>query len=125
MEYHLYRNGVTEGIFPLEELRRRRMAGEIAGTDLVWRQGMADWQPLDTVLATTAPTAPRTTPPPIPAYARRKTNPWVIMGLAACGLAVLAVVAGITVVANRFNLRVQRTLHQSQRDTKESVDLAS
>src|SRR5437773_11059494 len=84
---------------------------------------MADWQPLDTVLASTAPTAPRTTPPPIPAPARRKTNPRVIMGLAACGLAVLAVVAGTAGVAEQIQPRAPRDIHEARGDTHETENL--
>jgi hypothetical protein len=50
MEYHLHRRGQNVGIFPLEELRRRRDVGELSGEDLVWREGMTEWTSLDSVL---------------------------------------------------------------------------
>ena len=50
MNYHLHRQGASEGEFPLDELRRRREAGELKGDELVWREGMSHWQALDFVL---------------------------------------------------------------------------
>jgi hypothetical protein len=50
MEYHLHCRGQNIGVFPLEELRRRRGAGELSGEDLVWREGMPDWVSLNSVL---------------------------------------------------------------------------
>jgi hypothetical protein len=58
MDYHLNRAGQNLGVFPPEELRRRRAAGELNGTEMVWTQGMTAWQPLDSVL-------PPGTPPSI------------------------------------------------------------
>jgi len=61
MTYRLSRNGQDLGIFALEELQRRRASGELNGTELVWTEGMVDWQPLDSVLPREAvsPTAPQ------------------------------------------------------------------
>ena len=50
MNYHLNRDGRDLGVFPLEELQRRRAAGELTGIELVWTQGMPQWQSLDLVL---------------------------------------------------------------------------
>lgn len=51
MKYHLNRKGVDLGLFSLEELRRKRQSGELDGTELVWCQGMANWQMLEIILS--------------------------------------------------------------------------
>lgn len=65
MDYRLHRAGKDEGIFPLEELSRRRAAGHLDGTEYVWRVGMADWESLDAVLNREIP-AKAAVPPPLP-----------------------------------------------------------
>lgn len=69
MNYHLHRQGRSEGTFSLEELRRRRATGDLTGTELVWRTGMPTWQPLDAVLRQPPEFPPG--PPPAP---RPKSN---------------------------------------------------
>ena len=51
MKYHLNRDGQNLGLFSLEELQQRYAAGEFNGTELVWTQGMANWEPLGSVLS--------------------------------------------------------------------------
>ena len=55
MNYHLSRGGQNLGVFPLEELRRRRAAGELTGSELVWTEGMTAWLPLDSVMPPRVP----------------------------------------------------------------------
>lgn len=55
MNYHIARDGQQIGVFPEEEVRLKFTAGEFRGSDLCWTEGMTDWQPLDTVIETTAP----------------------------------------------------------------------
>ena len=55
MNYHLYRNGRDEGVFPLTVLVCRLKAGELSTQDMVWCEGMTDWQPIGNFV-----------PPPIP-----------------------------------------------------------
>src|SRR5215469_12627731 len=50
MNYHVRKQGVDIGFFPLEELKRRRASGEFTGAEYVQGEGMNDWQPLDLVL---------------------------------------------------------------------------
>jgi hypothetical protein len=56
MNYHLNRDGQNLGIFPKEELARRRAAGELNGRELVWAPGMERWQLLDLMLGLGQPT---------------------------------------------------------------------
>lgn len=50
MKYHLHDRGKNLGVFSLEELRIRRRTGELNGQELVWCEGMNEWQALDSVL---------------------------------------------------------------------------
>lgn len=51
MKYHLKREGEDCGVFSLEELRSRRASGELTGSELVWAEGMQEWQLLASVLS--------------------------------------------------------------------------
>src|SRR5437868_242392 len=95
MDYRLHYQGQDLGAFPLEELRRRRMAGQLTGSEYVWREGLADWQTLDAVLqASGAPPEPR--PPPLPAHAhKRKKTGTKVAASVAVALGVLAGVAAL------------------------------
>lgn len=62
MNYRLRRQGEDLGVFSLEELRRRRESGELAGKEYVQGEGRPDWQPLDLVLQQ----GYRVIPPPLP-----------------------------------------------------------
>lgn len=49
MQWYYSKNGVQLGPIPGSEVRAKFAAGEILVTDLVWREGMRDWQPAATV----------------------------------------------------------------------------
>lgn len=55
MNYHLNRDGQDLGVFSVEELQRRRAAGELSGSELVWTTGMAEWQTLDSIKGSVPP----------------------------------------------------------------------
>jgi type IV pilus assembly protein PilA len=63
--YHA-RGGQHVGPVSLAELTRRIGAGEVGSDDLVWREGMPDWQPARTVseLAGALPAGPAAAPLP-------------------------------------------------------------
>lgn len=86
MNYHLNHQGQALGVFPLDELRRRRAVGELTGAELVWCEGMPQWQTLDAVLRGPPP-GTATVPPPLP---KRESNRVVIAVVAAVFLALLA-----------------------------------
>jgi len=90
MDYHLQLSGQDAGVFPIEELRRRRAAGELTGTEYVWGRGMPAWAQLDSVLeAVAGDEKTGAKPPPIPAGAgKARTNRLLILGIAAAALAV-------------------------------------
>ena len=58
MLFYLGRNGQQTGPFTEAEVRAQLAAGTVAGTDLIWREGMRDWLPVASVLGAA------TTPPP-------------------------------------------------------------
>ena len=45
MQWYYSKNGVQLGPVEETELRAKLGNGEIAGTDMVWREGMTDWLP--------------------------------------------------------------------------------
>src|SRR5213079_278022 len=76
---HLNRGATSLGIFSEEEVREGLRTGRFVPTDIGWREGMANWQPLSqfTELGAAAPGAP---PPQISAAATavapRSGLPW-------------------------------------------------
>lgn len=92
MNYHLNRDGQNLGTFPLEELRQRREAGELNGTEQVWCDGMAEWQSLDEVLGHQVTEAPPTLPV-VAAATRKPHNKLMIFSLVGVGVFILGMVA--------------------------------
>jgi hypothetical protein len=79
---HVNRGATSLGVFSEEEVREGLRTGRFAPTDIGWREGMANWQPLSQFpeLASAAvPTVPpvqsgaAATPPPVPP---RSDFPW-------------------------------------------------
>jgi hypothetical protein len=99
MNYRLRRQGADLGTFSLEELRRRRQAGELAGNEYVQAEGKDDWQPLDLVLEQ----GYRVTPPPLPSsFARRGRGArwlWVLIPVGA--ILFMGLVIGLGLVADK------------------------
>jgi hypothetical protein len=95
MNYEVRRRGKSLGAFSLEELRRLREAGELAGGDYVQAEGMSDWQPLDLVLQQ----GYRVTPPPLPtSVSGSGPNQAVVWGIVVLGI--ILFVAVISLVVN-------------------------
>lgn len=49
MNWYYAKNGAQQGPVALEDMKSRIAMGEIAPTDLAWREGMADWMPVSTI----------------------------------------------------------------------------
>lgn len=45
MEWHYAKNGKQEGPVDTATLQSKLQTGELAPTDLVWKEGMAEWKP--------------------------------------------------------------------------------
>lgn len=70
MSWYFARGGNRSGPVPREELERRAQGGQLLPTDLVWTQGMEQWQPAESIPGLfpegyTAPVPPPV-PPPVP-----------------------------------------------------------
>ncbi|MEY2547488.1 MAG: hypothetical protein QOD64_70 [Verrucomicrobiota bacterium] len=68
---YVWKNNEQLGPFEKDELERRAGSGAFSGDDLVWRDGLEDWQPLRQFYPglpqVVAATPPLPMPPPIPA----------------------------------------------------------
>ncbi len=60
--YHVGRNGKQTGPFPLEQLKAMAASGELLPTDLVWTEGMANWEPASTIPGLFQAAAPAVAP---------------------------------------------------------------
>ncbi len=85
---HVNRGATSLGAFPEEEVREGLSTGRFASTDLGWREGMANWQPLSQFpeFGAAAPAPPQTgaistTAPPASTPAG-KTEPLAIWSFA-------------------------------------------
>lgn len=56
--YHVGRNGQQTGPFSVEQLKEMAASGQLSPTDLVWKEGMAGWEPASTLPDVFAPAAP-------------------------------------------------------------------
>lgn len=95
MQYHVAKNGEKSGPFEKAEVYRRLVSGELAGTDLGWCEGMAEWEPLSKLIP------PQT--PPIPSSANQAVFASSAVRVAGplpdaktSGLAVASMICGIS-----------------------------
>jgi hypothetical protein len=123
MDYHLHRQGQNLGVFSLEELRRRRAAGELSGEDWVWREGMTNWAPLDTVLGPSTSAQP----PPVPAAGlKSNANRLPTWGIVAAVVLVATGIASLVVLGVRIGqgVRQVRQVQQGQMNSANSTEVA-
>ena len=66
MQWYYSKNGIQLGPVEETELRAKLGNGEIAGTDMVWREGMTDWLPAARVPDLAMLTAPSSVSQPGP-----------------------------------------------------------
>jgi TPR repeat protein len=59
-KYHILKDGQNLGPYFIDEIRARLNNGELVPDDLAWTEGMAEWQPVRTLLSQT----PSSPPPP-------------------------------------------------------------
>lgn len=53
--YYVGKNGQQTGPFTLDQIKAKYASGEILPTDLVWKEGTADWKPASTFSELAAP----------------------------------------------------------------------
>ena len=58
MTYHLARDGQQLGTFSESEIISKYSSGQLLGTDLCWKEGMADWQPVSVAFSFNGASAP-------------------------------------------------------------------
>lgn len=68
--YHVGRNGQQTGPFSIEQLKAMAASGELGPADLVWKEGMAGWEPASNVPGVFSPAegtgqAPHAAPAPL------------------------------------------------------------
>lgn len=66
MSWYFAREGVRTGPVPREELDRQARTGGLVPTDLVWTEGMAEWQEAGSVPGLLPEGSPAPVPPPMP-----------------------------------------------------------
>jgi len=74
--FHINRSGTNLGTFSEDEVRDGLRSGKFAGTDLGWREGMANWQPLAQISEFAQETGPAAASPP-PQFAGGAVTPGV------------------------------------------------
>ena len=69
MKWYYAKGGSQQGPVSTEDLQAKISRGELAASDLVWRDGMKDWLPLSQVgdFGSYLPAAPASQPPAAPA----------------------------------------------------------
>lgn len=125
MKYRLQSQGQNSGTYTLDELERRRAAGELTGAEFVWCEGMATWDLLDSVLQRIPAAAKSPKPPPLPARVKRPSYTWawitggvlVVAGFVVMGLAMRQFT---TRVAEQLRTRIQHVAPRT-----EAIELAS
>lgn len=88
--FYIAKNGQQTGPFSEAEVRQRIQAGGIALTDLCWKEGMANWQPVSVVFTVSI------TPPPLAgtASANATTSPlFLFLYIPTSRLIVLSIVS--------------------------------
>jgi hypothetical protein len=69
MNWYYAKNGAQQGPVALEDMKSRIAMGEIAPSDLAWREGMADWMPVSSIAELKLePAPPRPEHPNMPAH---------------------------------------------------------
>jgi hypothetical protein len=128
MNYRVRRRGEDLGVFPLEELRRRRDAGELTGSEYVQGEGMSDWQPLDFVLQQGYRVTPPPLPMPVSKIERSQILAWtaIIGGVVLCVILVVAFGFMVNKAQQRYlsvlnRTRPSRSLNQSNPEAMAAV----
>lgn len=59
MEWYYLKDGQQLGPVSADEVKQKKSSGELQGTDLVWKEGMADWQAISAVAEFQSAAAPQ------------------------------------------------------------------
>ncbi len=98
MQIHIGRNGQALGIFGEDEVRIGLANGTFLGTDLAWRDGMGEWQPLSSFSSFNAPPVLQQDASALPA-----TTPILMSATPPkSGLALASMICGIAAIPGCF-----------------------
>jgi hypothetical protein len=112
MNYRMRRQGEDLGVSSLDELRRRREAGELTGGEYLQEEGKSDWQPLDLVLQQGYRVVPPPLPPSVPRSGPGQGVIWMI--IAGIGIFFVLFVAFFYYLAINFQRGFQASINPSQ-----------
>ena len=75
--YYVGKNGQQTGPFTLDQVQAKYASGEISPTDLMWKEGTADWKAASTFseLQSPAAAAPASVPAPSPSFGGPASTP--------------------------------------------------
>lgn len=62
MELYLHQNGEQVGPYTEEQIVSMVSSGELSRDDIIWHEGLAEWQPIQSVVGLPAPVAPQPAP---------------------------------------------------------------
>ncbi len=127
------KGGVQEGPFQESEMRSRITSGQVSASDLVWREGMAEWLPLAQVAELSAPAAsgadasPYVTPganpavtPQAGAYAPAPPTSGLAIASMVCGI--LAILSSCAYVGILFGIPAVITGHMAMKSFRNPQD---
>lgn len=77
MQWYYSKNGTQLGPVEQSELQSKISTGEVSPSDLVWREGLADWQPAAQVAELRAASAPVGYAPPPPPVQGGVDSPYI------------------------------------------------
>ncbi len=72
MNYHVARNGQQLGVLSSTDISLKLSSGELSPEDLAWAEGMANWQPINSISGLAAGSSFATPPPPM------EVNPYAV-----------------------------------------------
>ena len=100
MEIYLNRNGQEVGPYPESEIVGLIQKGVILPTDLVWKEGMAQWEPASKIFAASlASVTSNTAPPPVIGSPHRSVVPIPNSGQSNSTKLVIAGVLGLLLIS--------------------------
>ena len=86
---HVVHNNEQSGPYPEDELRQKLTSGDFLPTDLAWKEGMPEWQPIANILHLQAETVPASQPRNL-----RRRSILIFSGLGCLGLLVALAAIG-------------------------------
>ncbi|MES2595023.1 MAG: RDD family protein [Verrucomicrobiota bacterium] len=72
MNYHVARNGQQLGVLSSTDISLKLSSGELSPEDLAWAEGMASWQPINSIAELASGSSFATPPPPM------EVNPYAV-----------------------------------------------